>query len=212
MLWRPLIIPFLLRVWSMALVLWQPLIIPFLLCAWSMALVLWQPLIIPFLLRAWSMALVLWQPLIIPFLLRAWSMALVLWQPLIIPPPISLTSFPLTLHLLFSPPPPPLPSLDVQEKIRREIQLLKLFRHPHIIKLYEVISTPSDIFMVMEYVSGGELFDFIGRKQLHSILTIAVDVYVYTYSCCMCEDPKLHVTFYHCCCAFVLCLLSEVLL
>ena len=26
---------------------------------------------------------------------------------------------------------------------------------------YQVISTPSDIFMVMEYVSGGELFDYI---------------------------------------------------
>uniref|UniRef100_A0A8C5V1D8 5'-AMP-activated protein kinase catalytic subunit alpha-1 n=2 Tax=Microcebus murinus TaxID=30608 RepID=A0A8C5V1D8_MICMU len=58
-------------------------------------------------------------------------------------------------------------SLDVVGKIRREIQNLKLFRHPHIIKLYQVISTPSDIFMVMEYVSGGELFDYIcknGRK------------------------------------------------
>ncbi|KAJ7372972.1 serine threonine-protein kinase [Desmophyllum pertusum] len=52
-------------------------------------------------------------------------------------------------------------NLDVVGKIRREIQNLKLFRHPHIIKLYQVISTPSDIFMVMEYVSGGELFDYI---------------------------------------------------
>nr|AFP95931.1 truncated protein kinase AMP-activated alpha-catalytic subunit-like protein variant 1 [Crassostrea gigas] len=50
-------------------------------------------------------------------------------------------------------------SLDVVSKIKREIQNLKLFRHPHIIKLYQVISTPTDIFMVMEYVSGGELFD-----------------------------------------------------
>ena len=57
----------------------------------------------------------------------------------------------------------PSSSLDVAEKIRREIQILKLFRHPHIIKLYEVISTPTDIFMIMEYVSGGELFDYIGR-------------------------------------------------
>ena len=54
-------------------------------------------------------------------------------------------------------------SLDVAEKIRREIQILKLFRHPHIIKLYEVISTPTDIFMIMEYISGGELFDYIGK-------------------------------------------------
>lgn len=52
-------------------------------------------------------------------------------------------------------------SLDVVGKIRREIQNLRLFRHPHIIKLYQVISTPTDIFMVMEYVSGGELFDYI---------------------------------------------------
>ena len=26
---------------------------------------------------------------------------------------------------------------------------------------YEVIDTPSDIFVIMEYVQGGELFDFI---------------------------------------------------
>lgn len=61
-------------------------------------------------------------------------------------------------------------SLDVVSKIRREIQNLKLFRHPHIIKLYQVISTPTDIFMIMEYVSGGELFDYIvknGKLQEH---------------------------------------------
>ncbi|CAI9742960.1 5' [Octopus vulgaris] len=52
-------------------------------------------------------------------------------------------------------------NLDVVGKIRKEIQNLKLFRHPHIIKLYQVFSTPTDIFMVMEFVSGGELFDYI---------------------------------------------------
>ncbi|XP_046463597.1 5'-AMP-activated protein kinase catalytic subunit alpha-2-like isoform X2 [Daphnia pulex] len=61
-------------------------------------------------------------------------------------------------------------NLDVVGKIRREIQNLKLFRHPHIIKLYQVISTPTDIFMIMEYVSGGELFDYIvkhGKLKEH---------------------------------------------
>ncbi|CEF67670.1 5'-AMP-activated protein kinase catalytic subunit alpha-1 [Strongyloides ratti] len=52
-------------------------------------------------------------------------------------------------------------NLDVVGKIRREIQNMQMFRHPHIIKLYQVISTPTDIFMFMEYVSGGELFDYI---------------------------------------------------
>ncbi|CAH8630348.1 unnamed protein product [Schistosoma curassoni] len=55
-------------------------------------------------------------------------------------------------------------ALDVAGKLRREILNLWLFRHPHIIKLYQVISTPTDIFMIMEYVSGGELFDYIVKS------------------------------------------------
>ena len=54
--------------------------------------------------------------------------------------------------------------LDMAEKVRREIANLKRFSHPHIIRLYEVIHTPTDIFVVMEYVSGGELFDYIVHK------------------------------------------------
>ncbi|GJJ72058.1 5'-AMP-activated protein kinase, catalytic alpha subunit [Entomortierella parvispora] len=45
-------------------------------------------------------------------------------------------------------------------RVKREIQYLKLLRHPHIIKLYEVISTPTSIYMVIEY-AGGELFNYI---------------------------------------------------
>jgi len=55
-------------------------------------------------------------------------------------------------------------SMSMDAKIRREIQILKLFRHPHIIKLYEVIETQTDIFMVMEYVCGGEMFEYIVRN------------------------------------------------
>jgi serine/threonine protein kinase len=55
-------------------------------------------------------------------------------------------------------------SLDMEQKVRREIKILRLFDHPHIIRLYEVIDTPTDIFVIMEYVSGGELFDYIVMK------------------------------------------------
>ncbi|TKY87638.1 hypothetical protein EX895_003219 [Sporisorium graminicola] len=51
-------------------------------------------------------------------------------------------------------------SLDMGGRVKREIQYLKLLRHPHIIKLYEVITTPTDIIMVIEY-AGGELFQYI---------------------------------------------------
>lgn len=53
---------------------------------------------------------------------------------------------------------------DMDSKIRREIYNLRRFRHPHIIKLYEVIETQSDIFLVMELVGGGELFDYIIQR------------------------------------------------
>ena len=51
--------------------------------------------------------------------------------------------------------------LKMDEKVKREINILKLFTHPHIIRLFEVINTPSDIFVVTEYITGGELFDYI---------------------------------------------------
>jgi Protein kinase domain/Adenylate sensor of SNF1-like protein kinase/Kinase associated domain 1 len=52
----------------------------------------------------------------------------------------------------------------MEEKVQREINILHLCTHPHIIRLYEVVDTPTDIFLVNEYVSGGELFDFIVSK------------------------------------------------
>jgi serine/threonine protein kinase len=39
--------------------------------------------------------------------------------------------------------------------VRREIKILRLFMHPHIIRLYEVIETANDIYVVMEYVKVG---------------------------------------------------------
>lgn len=45
------------------------------------------------------------------------------------------------------------------EQIKREITILKQIRHPHIVNLLEVMSSRDKIFMVMELVTGGELFD-----------------------------------------------------
>lgn len=43
----------------------------------------------------------------------------------------------------------------------REIHILKLIRHPHIIQLYEIIETPKQLYLIMEFACGGELFDYI---------------------------------------------------
>ncbi|XP_020273240.1 SNF1-related protein kinase catalytic subunit alpha KIN10-like [Asparagus officinalis] len=55
-------------------------------------------------------------------------------------------------------------NMEMEEKVRREIKILRLFMHPHIIRLYEVIETQTDIYVVMEYVKSGELFDYIVEK------------------------------------------------
>ena len=38
---------------------------------------------------------------------------------------------------------------------------MKLLNHPHIVKLYEVIDTPDELYLIMEYVKGGEIFDYL---------------------------------------------------
>ncbi|MCJ1307677.1 Protein kinase [Agyrium rufum] len=54
-------------------------------------------------------------------------------------------------------------SRDMAGRVEREIQYLQLLRHPHIIKLYTVITTPIEIIMVLEF-AGGELFDYIVKN------------------------------------------------
>eukprot|EP00899_Mesostigma_viride_P010527 jgi/Mesvir1/19476/Mv10497-RA.1 len=49
----------------------------------------------------------------------------------------------------------------VATAVDREIEVLKRLYHENIAQLYEVIRTPRLIFMVMEYVSGGDLFDYV---------------------------------------------------
>lgn len=47
---------------------------------------------------------------------------------------------------------------DDFKRIVREIQVLKMLDCPNVVRLLEVIDTPRNIYLVQEYVSGGELF------------------------------------------------------
>lgn len=51
------------------------------------------------------------------------------------------------------------------ERVTREIHILKLIRHPNIIQLYEIIETARQLYLIMEYANGGELFDYIVAKK-----------------------------------------------
>nr|XP_016777524.2 serine/threonine-protein kinase SIK3 isoform X5 [Pan troglodytes] len=47
------------------------------------------------------------------------------------------------------------------KKIFREVQIMKMLCHPHIIRLYQVMETERMIYLVTEYASGGEIFDHL---------------------------------------------------
>lgn len=46
-------------------------------------------------------------------------------------------------------------------RIQREIRFLKLLHHPNIVRVYEIHETVGQIYIVMEHIEGGELFDYI---------------------------------------------------
>ncbi|XP_026134758.1 MAP/microtubule affinity-regulating kinase 3-like isoform X1 [Carassius auratus] len=47
------------------------------------------------------------------------------------------------------------------QKLSREVTIMKNLNHPNIVKLFEVIETEKTLFLVMEYASGGEVFDYL---------------------------------------------------
>ncbi|XP_063696369.1 serine/threonine-protein kinase SIK2 isoform X1 [Culicoides brevitarsis] len=49
------------------------------------------------------------------------------------------------------------------QKVHREVDIMKRLDHPHIIKLYQVMETSSMIYIVSEYASQGEIFDYIAK-------------------------------------------------
>uniref|UniRef100_A0A8C5DQM1 non-specific serine/threonine protein kinase n=1 Tax=Gouania willdenowi TaxID=441366 RepID=A0A8C5DQM1_GOUWI len=49
------------------------------------------------------------------------------------------------------------------EKVYREVQIMKMLDHPHIIKLYQVMETKNMLYLVTEYAKNGEIFDYLAK-------------------------------------------------
>jgi len=70
------------------------------------------------------------------------------------------------------------------EQIKREISTMKLIKHPNVVRIYEVMGSKTKIYIVLEYATGGELFDII-----------VSDIHVRSGSCCFCYTHCLTLLF-----------------
>jgi len=55
-------------------------------------------------------------------------------------------------------------SENILNKVEREIAIMKLIDHPHILGLYDVYENKKYLYLILELISGGELFDYLVRK------------------------------------------------
>ncbi|MBN3307871.1 DAPK3 kinase, partial [Amia calva] len=52
-----------------------------------------------------------------------------------------------------------------REEIEREVSILQQTQHPNIVTLHDVFENRTDVVLILELVSGGELFDFLAQKE-----------------------------------------------
>jgi len=58
----------------------------------------------------------------------------------------------------------PVKQLNMNQKLEREITLMKLIQHPNIMQLYDVYETDRDLYLILEHIEGGELFDYLVKR------------------------------------------------
>jgi serine/threonine protein kinase len=77
---------------------------------------------------------------------------------------------------------------EEKELLRTEIAILRLVQHPHIIRLEDVFETSGTMYIVMELIRGGELFDnIVGRSRFtedeaRQLVKPLVDAVAYLHS------------------------------
>ncbi|KAJ3425156.1 protein kinase [Anaeramoeba flamelloides] len=49
-------------------------------------------------------------------------------------------------------------SQNLLQKVRREIAVQRLMKHPNVLRIYDVYETTEHLFIILEYVSGGNFF------------------------------------------------------
>ena len=53
---------------------------------------------------------------------------------------------------------------DELEHLHHEVRVMKLIRHPHIIRLYQVHNTNNKLYLILELGSGGDLYEYLNKN------------------------------------------------
>ena len=56
-------------------------------------------------------------------------------------------------------------SIEERQAALDEVKILKMLQHPHIVEYYENFLEDKALMIVMEYMEGGTLFDFLQQQQ-----------------------------------------------
>ena len=79
------------------------------------------------------------------------------------------------------------------QNIEREITILKLVDHPHVLGLHDVYENDKELYLIMELAPGGELFDYLvskGRLSLRESLRFMrqlIEAMAFCHNNCVCH-------------------------
>jgi len=52
---------------------------------------------------------------------------------------------------------------DELEHLHHEVRVMKLLRHPHVIRLYQVCNTNTKLYLILELGAGGDLYEHLNK-------------------------------------------------
>lgn len=68
---------------------------------------------------------------------------------------------------------------DELDAIKEEVAILTKLDHPNIVRYYETYEDDKNIYLVMEYIGGGELFDKIAQQKNQVFNEVTAYEYIY---------------------------------